>query len=124
MVWKPWKAIPSICLAPVNKMLCFLAAAHTLVADRSLVKRHTARANAGYFLNLVLTLGIAAPHCTNKSVAVFGELLCDLIHGFADVGALFTVCKSLLVKSVAHSLKSFCRSSFEVSRLTNVFSLL
>ena len=52
-------------------MLCRLAAANALVRNGVLLQRNAAGTNTGLFLHQIFTCFVAAPHCFDKSIALF-----------------------------------------------------
>ena len=74
-----------ICLCPEYHMLCWLSAAYASICVVLLFQRNTTRTNARYFLYLVFTGFITAPHCFYKAIAFFCQNLLDLVHALADI---------------------------------------
>lgn len=97
-----FKITSSICLAPKHHGLCRSLTANTLVGYTFLFKRYTARTCTGLFLNRVLALLAAAPHRTDKAVAVFAHYINHLISRLAVVGTLNAVFKRLFIESVVY----------------------
>ena len=78
-------------------MLCRLTAAYANVADLILFEGDATGLNAaGFVLDLVLALGVAAPHSADKA----GLLLCDLKELIIVMSVVCTVLQVLLCASV------------------------
>ena len=113
-----------ICDAPVNHVLCRLAAAYAGIAHVILFKGDASGTDAGQFLHLIFAFFVAAPHCLHQTVAVFSESSLDFLNRSAGIGLLFAVCESLFVHTGAYFFQLLSNHFFDVFDGTMVFSML
>ena len=83
-----------------------------------LLKRHAAARHAGFFLDLLLTGLIAAPHGLDKA-GVFSEDGLHLIQAGCGVGMCLAVCQRLFVEALLDVVEQSRNGLFEILELDN-----